>query len=164
MTFDGPAELGTVLRPTARVLLVDDRDRTLLFHMVGEDTGDTFWMPPGGALDPGETHEAAAARELREETGWTEPVIGPMIGYRQYVITWSGVRYDCREQCFLARVPSLEVDTSGFTEDEKRETLEHRWWSVEELASTSDRLFPAALPELLRIVIEDGPPTQPLML
>ena len=31
--------------------------------------GDWAWTPPSGARQPGETPEAAAARELREETG-----------------------------------------------------------------------------------------------
>ena len=30
-----------------------------------------FWAPPGGVVDPGETHEQAALRELQEETGFT---------------------------------------------------------------------------------------------
>ena len=59
---------------------------------------------PGGGVESGETHEEAAVRELVEETGWAEPVIGPVIGHRRHVVTWSGVTYDCREQWFLARV------------------------------------------------------------
>ena len=161
MTMDGPAAPGATLRPTARVLLVDSSERALLFRMVSEDLGDTFWMPPGGALESGETHRQAAVRELREETGWSDPVVGPTIAERQYLITWSGIRYDCRETWFLARVDSLEVDTSGFTEDEKVETLEWRWWSADELSTTTDRLMPPRISELLVLALRDGTPGWP---
>ena len=55
-----------ILRPAARVLLIDDQDRVLLRANVGD--GDV-WITPGGALEPGETAEEAALRELWEETG-----------------------------------------------------------------------------------------------
>lgn len=47
---------GVVLRRDKQVLLQRRRD-------------DGLWGLPGGALQPGETLEAAARRELREETG-----------------------------------------------------------------------------------------------
>jgi len=153
-----PPAPGAVIRPTARVLLIDGEERTLLFRMVSEDFGDTFWFPPGGALEVGETHAEAAARELTEETGWPHPKVGPLIGHRRHVITWGGVLYDCREQWFVARVPSLDVDTAGFTEEEKLEVLDSHWWSVDELRSTSDRLVPGTLPDLLAQVLAGGPP------
>jgi hypothetical protein len=80
------------------------------------------------------------------------------------VITWGGVRYDCREQWFLARVESLTVDTSGFTEDEKHDMLEPRWWSVAQLRSTQDRLVPTNLADLLESILRDGAPAEPLTL
>ena len=50
-------------RDAARVLLLDAADRLLLIaHLPGD--GRTVWTAPGGGLDPGETHEQAAEREL----------------------------------------------------------------------------------------------------
>ncbi|MYE54873.1 MAG: NUDIX domain-containing protein, partial [Chloroflexi bacterium] len=57
-------------RPAARVLLIDDRDRVLLFDVaLPQRPDDRLWITPGGGLDPGETREDAAIRELYEETG-----------------------------------------------------------------------------------------------
>ena len=63
-------------RPTSRILVLDPGDRILLFfgevgyslepHRRPDATG--FWMLPGGGVDPGESHDAAASRELWEET------------------------------------------------------------------------------------------------
>ena len=77
--MDEPATPLAVERPTARVLLIDGRDRVLLFEMHTAD-GRVFWCPPGGGLEAGESHEQAALRELTEETGWRDPMIGPLIG------------------------------------------------------------------------------------
>lgn len=49
----------------AAALIVDEQDRLLLLHRSDNDC----WGPPGGAVEPGEVVEAAACREVREETG-----------------------------------------------------------------------------------------------
>lgn len=55
--------------PRVRVAAVIPRDDALLLvrHRKG---ARQYWMLPGGGLDFGETFEACAARELREETGF----------------------------------------------------------------------------------------------
>jgi 8-oxo-dGTP pyrophosphatase MutT (NUDIX family) len=65
--------LSSKLPPTAQttsafVFLVDAAERTLLAEVGGER--GRGWDVPGGHVDPGEDPQAAAIRELAEETGW----------------------------------------------------------------------------------------------
>ena len=150
-----------IVRPTARALLVDDRGRVLLFGSVSEDDGCTFWYPPGGGLEGDETYEQAAIRELQEETGLRVTLLGAPFARRHDVRTMGGVSYDFREQWFLVRVPAFDIDTDGFTHDERATVTQHRWWSVDELCATTDRLTPTTLPDLLSRLLTVGPPAEP---
>ena len=152
-----------VLRPTVRVLVVDDRDRVLLFASVDDD-GNRFWFAPGGGAEPGEEPEQTAHRELYEETGLTEVELGPELWRRRWVGPWSGVSYVVRERYFLARVPEFTADTGGFTELERNAILEPRWWTLAELAATTERLVPANLAALVDEVLNCGAPSSPWVL
>ncbi len=44
--------------------------RVLMIHQYRYAAGGTIYEVPAGKLDPGETPEACAGRELEEETGW----------------------------------------------------------------------------------------------
>lgn len=145
------------------MLLIDDEERVLLFLMHSSD-GQVFWLTPGGGLEPGETHEQAALRELAEETGWADPVLGPEIGTRRHLVAWGGVSYDVRERWFLARVDRLKVDRGGWTDDEKVDMVDVRWFSVADLAAATERLVPADLAELVPRLLAEGPPAHPLPL
>lgn len=152
-----------MVRPTARVLLLDHLDRVLLFHGLDPaEPGVRFWFPPGGGMEPGESAEQAALRELQEETGLRDIELGPHIWNRRHVLWFNGMHTDVRETWFIARVPAFEVDTSGFTELEKVVMPEHRWWTHTELASATDLLTPRELPRLLRGLLDDGPPLAPV--
>jgi 8-oxo-dGTP pyrophosphatase MutT (NUDIX family) len=158
--MDVPAAAGTVLRPTARILLVDADERVLLFDMHSDD-GQVFWCPPGGGLEPGETYQQAALRELAEETGWATAALGPDFGRRRHLVSWSGVRYDSRERWFLCRVDHLTVNESGWTDEERVDMHGHRWWTRADLATTTERLVPPDLPHVLEALLTEGPPDEP---
>jgi 8-oxo-dGTP pyrophosphatase MutT (NUDIX family) len=150
------------IRPTVRVLLIDEMKRVLLFRGQDPDKPTTrFWFPPGGGIEEGESAEDAARREIFEETGLKDFNLGPHVWNRRHVFTFYGKEQDVREVWFLSRVPHFEVDTSRFTEVEKEVLREYRWWELAELETTEDFLTPRALATLLPELLHIGPPFMP---
>lgn len=152
-----------IIRPTVRVLMLDELNRVLLFR--GQDPSKPsirFWFPTGGGIEEDETPEEAIRREVLEETGLKDFVLGPHIWNRRHVFTFYGHEQDVREMWFFSRVPNFEVDTTGFTELENEVIREHRWWSLKELEKTDDVLTPRSLAPLLRGILVHGLPKEPI--
>ena len=149
-----------VVRRAARVILLDEADRVLLFRGCDPHRPDrTFWLAPGGGIDHGETPEQCVARELREETGLADFELGPAVWTRRAVFSFAGTWYDQHETFFLARCRVFDVDTAGLSEVERQSMHEHRWWSCDDIAHSTDAFAPADLGDRLRELLCDGPPS-----
>ena len=156
-----------VVRPTARVVVLDPSGRVLLLGARLTDPavppGDVlFWYTPGGGVEPEEGVREAAARELAEEIGLVvDPaqLEGP-VWLRRHVGPFAGVQIDSRETFFVLRDVVHEVDASGRTELELLGAEPHRWWSAEEVAASAETFAPRDLADLLP-ELSAGPWTGP---
>jgi ADP-ribose pyrophosphatase YjhB (NUDIX family) len=157
-----PSAPDPILRPAARVVILDAADRVLLIRFTDPERGHSWWATPGGALEPGETHQQAARRELLEEIGLAAVQLSPVIWTREHVFTWQGRRYRQQERFFLARVDRHELGQEQL-EAHRRDGIDaHHWWTIAELADTDEVTAPRRLARLLRSLLDDGLPDEPI--
>jgi len=138
-------------RLTSRILLFDERGSILLFLTTAPDTSlFARWVTPGGGVDPGETHADAAIRELFEETGLSITDPGEPVWQYDFVVEWDNADHDTgHAEYYVVRTTRFDPSREGWTDDEKIDTLDSRWWGVEELQTTDQPYEPARLLELV---------------
>ena len=139
-------------RLTSRVVLFDREGRVLLFLTLAPDTsGVSRWLTPGGGVDPGETQADAAYRELFEETGLTGVDLGEPVYSHDFDVAWDSADHDTgHAEFYTAVVDNFTPSHDNWTEDEKVEVFEHRWFTLAELEALTDRFEPAELVQLVR--------------
>jgi 8-oxo-dGTP pyrophosphatase MutT (NUDIX family) len=140
-------------RSSSRLLVIDRNNRVLLFRFVfkrGPLAGQNYWATPGGALEAGESFADAARRELFEETGILRNAVGQEVAEREFVFQLHDGEYVMAdERFFLVRVADESLSRDHRTPIELEVMTDHRWWSVEELTSTSETIFPETLVTIL---------------
>lgn len=147
-------------RPVARVVVLDPRDRLLLFETRLSYTH--VWMTPGGGLKPGESFAACARRELWEEVGIGDAEIGPCVWMVRFRFAYRNEIVDQREHYFVVRIRSDEVVDTNREAAERTEILRHRWWTCGEIEDASAAFRPRELAMLLPTVIAGEHPVEPV--
>ena len=138
-------------RPSVRAVIVDDAKRLLLVQFRNPVTDATWWATPGGGIEADESHEEALRRELAEEIGLHEFEVGPLLWEHRHTIPWSKRLVDIDNAIYLVRVP--EHDAVPTIDVEAEGVADFRWWTLEELERTDERLAPPDLVERVRTIL-----------
>ncbi|WP_082228439.1 NUDIX hydrolase, partial [Klebsiella variicola] len=128
-------------RPSSRLIVLSPENCVLLFNFCHKDdalSGKSYWATPGGGLEPNESFEQAALRELSEETGLTRRTAGPQVASRRFTMMLpSGETVLAEEHFFIIHTEKSDIDYSGWSSNEKKVIRDHYWWTLEELRHTN---------------------------
>lgn len=127
-----------------------------------DENGAGFWATPGGSLEPGEDYPAAALRELGEELGARDVVLSGEIAERSQDHPVGGRTVRQVEKYFLVRAEPDDLDVTRATQTDTIRAI--RWWSLDELRSTEQTVYPLGLTGLLADVLTNGLPREPALL
>jgi ADP-ribose pyrophosphatase YjhB (NUDIX family) len=151
---DAAGIAGLPVRHAGRVILLDPGDRVLLMRYDDSPPNGRHWTTPGGGLNDGEDYAAAAARELAEETGWTDVVLVREVHQRSLTMEYDGRLVRQHERHYLARTDQPRRELGDVAQMHASDGIAAwRWWTQAELESTAEVVWPAELPDLIRGIL-----------
>ena len=110
----------------AGVFILDDHRRLLMIHRIDNNT----WSIPGGSMEPGESLEDTARREVHEETGLEIDSLGLMGVY-------SGMDYHYvypnGDEVYNVTAAYVSGNPTGQLTAGDSETNEIKWFRLEEI-------------------------------
>jgi G:T/U-mismatch repair DNA glycosylase/ADP-ribose pyrophosphatase YjhB (NUDIX family) len=153
---------GFPLRRAVRALVLDPAGRVLLVRF-DWPPDRSVWAAPGGGIEAGESDEQAIARELAEECGLRDVVLGPCLWTREHwfgdMEGWGGQA----ERTYLVRTEHFDPAPERTRAQLAVERIGAvRWWAPEALGATGACFAPRRLPELVHDLLQHGPPPEPV--
>lgn len=144
-------------RMAARVILIGPDQDVLYLRAHEPESRKIFWVMPGGGLDGSESFEDAASMELREEAG-CRFTLGPCVWTRHHKYVWNGKPAAQYERFFVAHTETMTLKPKG----QDGYVSGHKWWSLDELRSSSEEFAPRLVAQLLPEILNGNYPDEPI--
>ena len=90
--------------------------------------------------------------------------LGPIVWYGEDSHRSGGWKILFKEHFMLAFAGTETVQGSGWTEHERQQILETRWWALEDLRATDEAIYPFGLADLLEPILRGDYPSEVLTL
>lgn len=157
------------VRNSVKILLLNEKDELLL--MCADDPKTTsvdktyhgrFWFCLGGQMNPGESFEQAAIREIYEETGIQKEDLdlGPIVWFGEFDMVLNGTLTHLKQTFLVAKTNQKQVFLNDLDKWERTFIEKLAWFSLEKIKNCSEVIYPVVLPEYLPDVLaEKYPPT-----
>ncbi len=114
-------------------LVENEKGQYLLIHRRGK------WDLPKGKLDPGETIEQCAVREVEEETGLQQPELGELLTITYHTYNEFGKHILKDSHWYKMKVKGAQTTTPQTEED----ILEIKWVKKEDIGLYMNDTFPS---------------------
>ncbi len=143
---------GLIYRPCVGLMVINSTGKVWIGRRpnVGDspEGGGSWWQMPQGGIDPGETPETAAMRELWEETGiTTASILAESPDWHTYDLpdylhgkVWGGHYRGQRQKWFLMRFDGTDAQVNITPED--AEKVEFDLWRWADIGEVVDLIVP----------------------
>ena len=129
---------------------------------VGGPEQKRFWTLIGGRIEDCESLLDAARREVFEETGIRSVSFGPVVWLEELDLSLRGQPTHVSQQYIVARTSEREITLAHLTEYEPSVVKQVAWFSLADVVSTTEMIYPLLLPLRLPDVIAGKYPPHPL--
>lgn len=150
---------------SVRVLLFNPANKLLFMgaedkNLTGTDGNKgRFWFLVGGTLEAGEAFQAAARRELTEETGLMDAdvVWGAEIAEGTVHLKKNNQPLNIYQRFIVAKTKKDAVHLHDLDAWEQKAVKGLRWFSPEEIQTSTETLYPRVLKTYLPELLSDLP-------
>lgn len=159
------------VRTSVKILLLNDKNELLL--MCADDPKTTsadktyhgrFWFCPGGQMNPGESLEQAAIRELYEETGIPKDSLelGPVVWFGEFDLVLNGTMTHLKQTFIVVKTKQTQAFLNAPDQWEKSFVKNLAWFSLEKIKTSEEVIFPVLMPLYLPDIISGNYPKEPI--